>query len=204
MSRPDLDDTDVAEHASEGKAAADESEHDGKGWNRTTRVLTVGGLLVGMIAGAVGLLFTLAPSLTPCLGNNDASFTGAPVFPHSSYRAHRIRNGASRAQAAKEPNLRGAEVRFSYHTSGLRGKELAATWSLLTIERDGTLGAVVRDQDRALALTIKPQGCTETGGNDLFVETPTPRKRYRIVLELYRDSQLTDRLALTETVAFRG
>jgi hypothetical protein len=194
----------VAEPAGEGSAGADEPEDDGKGRGRTTRILTIGGLLVGLIAGSVGLLFTLEPGLTPCLGENEARFTGAPVFPHASYRAHLIRNGVSRSQAAKEPNLRGAEVRFSYRASGLRGKNLAATWSLLTIERDGTLGPVVREQDRALALTIKPNGCTETGGDDLFVEIPNPRKNYRVVLELYRDVGLTDRLALIETATFHG
>jgi hypothetical protein len=169
-----------------------------------TRVLTVGGLLVSLIAGTVALLFTLEPKLKPCLGDEDALFTGTPVFPRANFREHLIRTGVSREAAAREPNLLGAEIRFSYRTTGLRGAELAVTWSMLRIERDGTLGAVVRGQDRALAMTIKPGACSETGGNDLFVEIPKARKRYRVVLELYRDRRLTDRLALSQTVVFRG
>jgi hypothetical protein len=176
----------------------------GEGEGGARRLLTTAGVLIGLIAGAVGLVFTLAPGLKPCLGDTSAKFTGAPVFPHVRFRDHLIRTGAKREEAAKEPNLLGAEVRFSYATSGLRGAELTVTWSLITIERDGTLGPVVPGQDRALAMTVNPDACSESGGKDLFVQIPDPRKRYRVVLELYRKTSLDDRLALMETGAFRG
>ena len=54
--------------------------------------------------------------------------------------------------------------------------------------------AVVRGQDRALAMLVTPDSCSETGGKDLFVPIPDPRKRYRVVLELYREQHLRDRL----------
>ena len=41
-------------------------------------------------------------------------------------------------------------------------------------------------------------------GKDLFVPIDDPRKRYRVVLELYRNQRLDDRIALTETAIFRG
>jgi hypothetical protein len=166
-----------------------------------TRVVTLGGLVVGFVAGALGLLFTLQPNLKPCIGGIDASFTGTPVFPHVGYRDYLFRTGEP---SEGEPNIRGAEVRFSYRVDSARGHELPVRFSLLQVERDGTVGAVVHDEDRALAMTIKPDGCSETGGKDLFVQIPAPRRRYRVVLELYRDEGLTDRLALAQTQVFRG
>jgi hypothetical protein len=171
---------------------------------RARRWLATGGVLVSVLAAAVGLLFTLEPGLKPCLGDTRAEFTGAPVFPHVRFRDHLVRTGARRDEAAKEPNLVGAEIRFSFATTGLRDEELTVTWSLVAVERDGTLGPVVAGQDRALAMTVVPDACSQAGGKDLFVQIPDPRQRYRVVLELYRTPQLRDRLALMETDPFRG
>jgi hypothetical protein len=74
----------------------------------------------------------------------------------------------------------------------------------VTIQPDGTLGAVVPLQDRALAMTVAPDACSEGGGKDLWVQIPDIRTRYRIVLELYRDEDFDDRLALAETPIFHG
>jgi hypothetical protein len=161
-------------------------------------------VLVTTVAGAAGLLFTVAPHLQPCLGEAGADFTGAPVFPRVNFREHLIRNGERREDAAQEPDLTGAEIRFSYRVNGLRGHRLHMTWSLVEIERDGTLGAVVPGQDRALATIVVPDGCAETGGKDLFVPIPEAGLRYRAVLELYSDDTLSDRLDLIETPLFRG
>jgi hypothetical protein len=157
---------------------------------RITRVLSTIAVLVTVVAGAVGLTFTLRPSLRPCLGDSEASFTGAPVFPRVQFHDHLIRTGVPREVVRKEPNLSGAQ--------------LPVTWSLVRIERDGTLGAVVRGQDRALAMTVTPDACSESGGHDLFVQIPAPGERYRVVLELYRTVRLEDRLALAETPIFHG
>jgi hypothetical protein len=178
-------------------------DEDGAG-GRTRRWLTFAGVVVGVATGVVGLVFTLEPDLRPCLGETSASFTGAPVFPRVRFHDHLIRTGTPKEEVAQEPNLRGAEVRFSYRTSGLRDERLTVTWSLVAIERDETLGAVVPGQDRAIALSVTPDDCSESGGKDLFVQTPDPRRRYRVVLELYRDPALRDRLTLAETDPFRG
>jgi hypothetical protein len=180
------------------------AERSDRGEGRTTRVLTTAGVLVGLIGGALGLLFTLQPQLRPCLGEAGASFTGAPVFPHVHFRDHLVRTGVRRENAAREPNLLGAEVRFSYRATGLRGHTLPITWSLVMIRGRDTLGAVVAGQDRSLAMTVTPDTCTETGGKDLFVPVPFPRRRYRVVLEMYRNQALNDRLELTETQIFAG
>jgi hypothetical protein len=176
----------------------------GEGKGSTTRILSFAGLIISLIAGTLGLLFTLKPEWKPCLGDTDASFTGAPAFPRVAFRDHLVRTGSSREEAAQEPNLIGAEIRFSYRTSGFRGENLPLTWSLLSVGRDGTLGAVARGQDRALAMTVSPRSCSSTGGKDLFIEIPQPGRHYQVVLELYRDRNLRDRVALTQTDVFRG
>jgi len=53
-------------------------------------------------------------------------------------------------------------------------------------------------------MLVTPDSCSETGGKDLFVPIPDPRKRYRVVLELYRERTFRDRLALEETPIFSG
>jgi hypothetical protein len=161
-------------------------------------------VIVPILVAGLGLVYTVRPSLKPCVGASQAKFTGVPVFPHVRFRDHLFRSGATRAEIEQEPNIVGAEVRFSYRTDDLRGAKLPITWSLVSIERDGTLGAVVRGQDRALAMLVTPDSCSETGGKDLFVPIPDPKKRYRVVLELYREQQLRDRLALEETPIFSG
>jgi hypothetical protein len=180
------------------------SDNKGGDNGRPIRMLTAVGLLVTIVGGGASLLFAVRPGLRPCLGSSKADFTGAPVFPHVRFRDHLVRQGVAREDAAKEPNVFGAEIRFSYRTDGFRGAELPLTWSLVTIERDGTLGAVIRGQDRALAMTVTPDSCSESGGKDLFVPIEDPSKRYRVVLELYRSHALDDRVALTETAIFRG
>lgn len=161
-------------------------------------------VIIPIVVASVGLAFTLHPGFKPCVGASSAQFTGVPVFPHVRYHDHLFRSGVSRTQIAKEPNILGAEVRFSYKTDDLRGATLPITWSLVSVEKDGTLGAVTRGEDRALAMLVTPDACSETGGKDLFVQIPDPRKRYRVVLELYREQDLQDRLALEETAIFSG
>ena len=161
-------------------------------------------VIVPLMAATIGLAFTLRPSLRPCVGESSAEFTGVPVFPHVRFHDHLIRSGASQKDLVGEPNVVGAEVRFSYKTDDLRGARLPIRWSLVSIEKDGTVGGVVRGEDRAIATVVTPDSCSEAGGKDLFVPIPDPRKRYRVVLELYRDRNLQDRLALEETPIFSG
>lgn len=168
------------------------------------RIVKALAVIIPLVAATIALVFTVRPSLKPCVGASGAEFTGVPVFPHVRFRDHLFRSGASRAEILSEPNILGAEVRFSYKTDDLRGAKLPITWSLVSIETDGTLGAVVRGQDRALAMLVTPDSCSGTGGKDLFVPIPDKRKRYRVVLELYREQNLRDRLALEETPIFSG
>lgn len=169
------------------------------------RTLGLVGLVITTVAGGVGLLFTLVPKMKPCIGETSAAFTGAPVFPGAQLREHLARAGGRSADGTTSPSdPRGAEVRFSYRASTMRGQRLRVTWSLVAIERDGTFGAVVPGQDRALAMEVVPEACSESGGHDLFVPIPDSGTRYRVVLELYRGDDFTNRLAFFVTEPFRG
>jgi hypothetical protein len=176
------------------------------GRGRATRLLTTISVVVGIVVAGVGLLFQLRPGLRPCLGDESAKFTGAPVFPSVRFREYVVRvSGLTQQEAQDEPNKVGAEVRFTYETNGFRGKDLPVTYSLVSVNRDGTLGSLVPGKERAPAFTVRPDSCSGSGGYDLFVDIPpAPRRRYRVVLELYRDAAHTTRLALVETATFSG
>ena len=171
-------------------------------------LLKVLGALVALITiagGGLTLLFHVRPDLQPCIGGASATFTGAPVFPNMSLAEHLYSEGASKQEIAHEPNLVGAEVRFTYRVNNLKGTDLPLVWSLVTV-RGGEVTGVASGEDRKPALTVTPDTCTETGGKDLFVPIPDPRKQYRVVLELYRsrNAEQIDRLALFETPTFQG
>ncbi len=95
-------------------------------------------------------------------------------------------------------------MRFSYREDNLRGAHLPLYYSLVTVGADGTIDGVVQGEDENLAYTVTPDGCSETGGKDLFIPTPRTSQRYRVVLELYRDQSRANRLALLETPIFRS
>jgi hypothetical protein len=171
---------------------------------RTTRLVTFGGLLVGLIAGVVGLLFQVDPKLQPCLGGSGGAFTGTVVFPHVGYRQYLTELGRTAAEVAQVPDDSGVDVSFSYHTDNLRGRTLTVRWSLLTIEPDGTLGPVVAGDDRLIATTINQDQCSQTTSWQLFAPIPSGRARYQVVLELDGDQGYTSRIALTQTAIFRS
>jgi hypothetical protein len=174
------------------------------GNDRPTRLLTLGGLLVTLIACTVGVLFKLDPRLAPCLGTSSATFAGVPVFPHIRYRQFLADTGLSSATAASARDLPGAEIRYSYETHSLPGRQLVLRYSLLTVDSDGTLGAFVSAENLSPGLRIAPTACSQTAGNTLFVQIPDPHRRYEVVLELYVGEDLTDRVALAQTAIFHG
>jgi hypothetical protein len=170
------------------------------------RRLTAVSIVVGILVAGTGLAFELRPGLRPCLGEERAAFTGAPVFPQVRLREYLRRvQDLTEEEAALEPEKLGAEVRFTYETEGFRGEDLPVSYSLVTVERDGTLRRLVPGFERELAFTVRPEACSGTGGVDLFVDIPATRqRRYRVILELYRDTTFANRLALMETAPFLG
>ncbi len=198
----------------EAHAASGPSESEGeskKGDGRTARLLGLAGVAIGVIAGTITLLFQVDPGLAPCLGGADASFTGAPVFPHVSDYQYLLQaglSGSALATASQTPD--GAIVSFSYHLSDLRGANIVVRYSLLTVERDGTVGPLAVSetgvQDENIDTAIQPDACEVNGGMDLFVELPrgSTRQNYKVVLELYRGMGYDERMALTQTEQFHG
>jgi hypothetical protein len=173
-----------------------DSEDDEK--SLTARAVNVAKVGVPLTAAVIGLLFAVKPELKPCLGETAAELTGAPVFPGTSYNDNLRRSGLD-----PEPRDQlGAVARVSYRVDGLKGKTLTLKSSLVTVKRDGSVGRVVKEADWITAGTFKVKDCSETGGNDVFVQFVERGKRYRLVLELYRDGD--DRIALRESENFVG
>lgn len=175
----------------------------GNGDGLLLKLLGVVVALVTIAGSGLALLFHLRPGLEPCVGGASAEFTGAPVFPQMQFHDHLLHTGTPKEEIAQQPNPIGAEIRYSYRANNLKGAHLPLVWSLVTVNR-GEVTGIVRGEDRALARTVGPDTCVETGGEDLFVFIPEPKKHYRVVLELYRNEDRTDRLALFETPTFRG
>ncbi|HEV7807159.1 MAG TPA: hypothetical protein VGO80_15160 [Solirubrobacteraceae bacterium] len=171
----------------------------------TARTLGAVGVAITVVAGATALLFEFQPDLKPCIGGHEAHFTGAPVFPGADYKDY-LRNKPDRGSDSEiedEPDQQGAEVRLSYSAKGLRHKTLKLTYSLVSIRPDDTLGPVDPDRDRLPGPTVSPDTCDEVVGRDIFTPVDHGRKRYRVVLELFREgSQGDERLALTQTAIF--
>jgi hypothetical protein len=176
----------------------------GGGSSRVKNALGAIGATVAVLAAVVGVLFQIDPRLSPCLGTREAAFTGVPVLPHYPYRQFLLDLGESGADAAKHPNVYGAEVRYTYRADDLRGTSLTLRTTLVTVARDGTVGALVAGEDLLPGLSFTPTQCSQATGSVLFVPVPHPRLRYKVVLELYPGQGFTDRLALAETAVFPG
>jgi len=171
--------------------------------SRAQRVLATVAVAIPVLVGGSALLFTVAPDLKPCLGGQNAHFIEAPVFPGADYqdylrRKHPRPSDSQIASLGKRP---GADVRFTYSASGLRHKKLTFFVSLVSVRPDGAVGVVAKDSDRLQGETVSPESCDEVVGRDYFVKVPHGTKRYRVVLELFRDDR-DERLALTQTAIF--
>ena len=161
--------------------------------------------MVGVVGGIAGLLFLVKPEWRPCVGAAQASFSAAPVVPHVSFREHLLRQGSTREEALGEPDIRGAEVRFTFGSDGYRGRPLAITWTLFEVDADGDILRVLPEQDRVLAMTVNPKRCTDKGGRDLFLQVPSDGSgRYQVLLELFEGAPPSERIDLMQTSVFRG
>jgi len=176
---------------------------DGSGDGMLLKLLGVAVALVTLVGGGVTLLFQLRPGLQPCIGGANAEFTGAPVFPQSLHE-FLFSEDKTKLEISRQPDLDGAEVRFTYRAENLKDARLRLYSSLVTIGGRGEVSGVVPEENRVLQLPIRPDTCTQSGGKSVFVPIPEHGKRYRLVLELYRGSTFDDRVALYETPTFHG
>lgn len=161
-----------------------------EGKSPTARMLATVAVVITVVTGAVALLFTFKPELSPCIGAHEVTITGAPVFPDASYEAHlrRKNNPPATARAIETaPDLPGADIRLSYRATGLRGADLVFRWSLVSIRPDRSLGVVDPENDSQRGEGVRPRTCDEVVGHDFFVPIPKHSKprRYRVVIELF-------------------
>ena len=163
------------------------------------------GAIITVVGGVAALVFLAKPGWRPCVGSAHASFAAAPVIPNASYREHLVREGTPYKVALAEPDLTGAEVRFTFESDGYKGKPLAVTTSLLEVGESGDVIRVVRGKDRQLAKRITPSRCSERAGEDTFILLPRGRsRRYRVLLELFDGEPPEQRVDLIETAVFRS
>jgi hypothetical protein len=210
---PELTETVPPTNGDDGTAPAAEPDHTKHGkwfpgrW-KLGSVVAIAAAIIAAVGGAIGILFELEPGLSPCLGGPDATFTGAPVFPHYPYRRYLIDEGTSQAVANRYPNVHGAEVRYSLRAADLRGQDLVLRVTLVRIAHDGTVAAAdtnpLDNDDLAIKGTFTPEQCSQTGGGTIFVNLPAARGHYQVVLELFMGKGLQQRVALGETSKFEG
>jgi hypothetical protein len=149
-------------------------------------VLGIVATVVAVAGGIAALLFTLDPSLKPCLGGTRVAITAA-VFP----------------RAERHGGLVFASVRYTITTDGLRGTPLLVRYSVFHVDASGLVAGVVPGWSRVKADGVSPETCSDQGGHDIPVLISV-RGRYRILLEVFRGSAQTEnRLVLTETPTFR-
>lgn len=184
---------------------ADPPARSGRKWSFTA-TLAIATSAIALAAGGIGLLFKIDPAAEPCIGGASANFVDGPVFPET-----RGEYGTVSDQSEYQGDSVGAEVRATVNVNNLRGQAIAIYYTLLGVGAGGAIDQVVGDVDQNGARTQIANSCTWRGGFDVFVEPPSglkPRKRYRIVLELFQcpRQQKTgaNRLALFETPEFHG
>jgi hypothetical protein len=163
----------------------------------------VGGVagVVTLAGGIAALAFTLDPGARPCLGGSKASIS-ASIFPGERRRDYLVRAGMPLERANEMADGIGAVVRYTISADGYKGKKLAVAYTLFSVGADDTLGPVVGN-DRIPDKTFRPSSCSDEGGYDAFVRVPRGKARYRILLELFRDERLTQRVSLFESDPFR-
>jgi hypothetical protein len=170
------------------------------------RGLATLGATVAALAGIVTLLFQFDPRLAPCLGGRSATFTGAPFFPHYPYHQYLTDIGKSPQYIAGFSNPVGAEVRYTLVANDLRGQTLYLRETLVRIARDGTIASADTNVDDSDDLSVKamvtPADCSLSTGGTIFINVPSGRGRFQVILEMFDGAQLTERVALGQTPVF--
>ncbi len=160
---------------------------------------------VNEYAAGLGIFFKVDPSAAPCLDGRDASFTGAPVFPHYAYRQFVQDIGSTDTAGYSGPP--GAEVRYSYQVDDLKGQRLVLRATMVSVNRDGSIRSadtsVIDNNDLLVEDAFTPGQCSQAGGGTFFAHMPINASgRYRIILELFIGMGLKRRVALGQTPEF--
>jgi hypothetical protein len=184
------------------------------------KVLGVVVTIVTLVGGTVTVLFQFDPSLEPCFGGYGATFTSvlvAPGYPLAQYISD-INDGQIPANL---PSLVGAEIRYSYSTSNLSGKDFHLYATLQAIGPNGDVSAPPGPEPGPTSATnlqpqvglpgrpppvVTPDRCSQDSSGLDWLELPPSNRphRYRIVLEFYRGAAktFTNRVGAGETPIF--
>jgi hypothetical protein len=162
---------------------------------------------VTLIAAIVALAFRVHPSWQPCIGGGGAKFTSIEVFPGYTLVQY-FRDVDQGRTPSGVPSLRGAELRYSYVTSNLRGTDVRLYATLEGISRRGdTTAAPGPPPDSTSSENLQPQPhlpdqpppvvapnhCSQDSSGLDWIKLPRRRgsHRYRIVLEFYEGASNT-------------
>jgi hypothetical protein len=191
---------------SQSEAAGGERDADSKRRLKLSGGVGTVAAIVAAVGGLVALLFQVDPGLAPCLGSRQASFTGAPVFPHYSYKQYLSDIGRN---PSGYPNPYGVEIRYSYQANDLRGHLLVLRATLVRVGRSGEIIATytspTANENLRPVTDFTPEHCSQGSGNAFFVLVPPEaRGRLEIILELFNGPGRQDRVALGQTPSFQG
>ena len=181
------------------------------------KVLGVAVTLVTLGGGVVTLLFQVDPTLEPCIGSSGATFTAIQVFTGYPYTQYVADLGINPAGYFATP---GVEVRFNYSLDNLSGAKPVLRGTLQQVAPDGHITAprlpgfldeIYRRQTNqttgdALRKFASPDRCSQDGNGIYWMPleagvVPTHHS-YRVVLELFDGSSLTDRIGVGVTPVF--
>jgi hypothetical protein len=186
------------------------------------KVLGVVIALVTLIGGTVTVLFQLEPSLEPCIGGSDATFTSVQVA--SDYSLPQYLRDVNHGQTPPDlPYLIGAEIRYNYSTSNLSGHDVRLYATLQEVLPNGDISAPPGPPPGSTSSenlqsqvgvpgqpppVVTPNKCSQDSSGLNWIELPQSHRghlhRYRIVLEFYRGpaNTFTDRVGVGETAIF--
>jgi hypothetical protein len=185
------------------------------------KLLAVVVTLVTLLGGVVTLLFQVDPTLEPCIGGGQATFTAvevAPDYPLAQY----IRDTNNGQTPTGVPSLVGAEVRYNYSASNLSGHDLRLYTTLEQIGPNGDIAAPPgpppgpTDSENLYPPSglanqpppvVTPDRCSLDSSGFDWVQLPKSNRRhhrYQIVLEFYRGAldSFTDRVGVGRTPIF--
>jgi hypothetical protein len=195
--------------------------------DRLTRLLVTLGKLLGivvtlvtLIGATVAVLFRLDPSVEPCIGGARATFSSVEVAPNYLLAQYFRDINPTLTPQGVSP-LVGAEIRYSYSTSNLSGKNIRLYATLQRIAPDGDVSAPpgpptgptssenlqrhVGLPNQALPV-VTPNQCSQDSSGLDWIELPSSHhpRRFRVVLELYQGAEgiFNHRVGVGETPIF--
>jgi hypothetical protein len=158
------------------------------------------GVVVGLIAGVVGLVFVFRPGWKPKapVDVGTATISDVRLLKPVTFKRYLQEQELPAGSLTRQQLLRpGVLVSFHYELDGFRGRQLPLRWEL-----NETKTNTLVDQDQAV--TITPS--TNAEGRDWYVWVPQPRarRRYYVRVTLYQPEKQLVPLEHFDTPPFMG